>query len=191
MRAVILDGSRNGLEAEASAREMLIGELEDQAWTVTTYPLREMEIRHCLGCFGCWVKTPGECVIDDAARDLAPAVLRSDMVIYYTPVTFGGYSSELKKALDRVICLVAPDFMTIDGEVHHKPRYERYPRLLGVGLLDSADPESEGIFRTLIERNAINMHSAAQVSGVVHSEFGSASMRDEVRQLLQAAGVGS
>jgi hypothetical protein len=168
---------------------MLRAELEDRAWEVTTYPLREMDIRHCLGCFGCWIKTPGVCVINDAARDLAPAVLHSDLVIYFTPLTFGGYSSELKKALDRLICLIAPDFMLVDGEVHHKPRYERYPRLLGVGLADRADPESERIFRTLIERNAINMHSPARVSGVVHSELGSAGMRAEVQQLLQGAGV--
>lgn len=22
-------------------------------------------IKHCIGCFGCWVKTPGECVVHE------------------------------------------------------------------------------------------------------------------------------
>ena len=189
MRVTILDGTCDGRKADADAREVLISELEGQGWEVTTYPLREMEIGHCVGCFGCWVKTPGECVIvGDAASDLALAVVQSDVVVYLTPVTFGGYSSELKKALDRLICLLAPDFMVIDGETHHKTRYERYPRLLGVGLLDSVDPESERIFQTLIARNAINMHSPAHVAGVLHSERGTAGMRAEVQQLLNEVG---
>ena len=189
MRITVLDGTRDGQQAEAVAREVLISELEDQASEVTTYPLREMEIRHCLGCFGCWIKTPGECVIDDPARDIARAVVQSDLVVYFTPVTFGGYSSELKKAVDRNICLVAPDFTTVNGETHHKLRYERYPRLLGVGLLVRVDPESERIFRTLIERNAINMHAPAHAGGVIHGEHGTAGMRAEIKQLLNKVGV--
>ena len=116
MKAVILDGTRDGREVESAAREMLLSEVESRASEVTTFPLREMDIRHCLGCFGCWIKTPGECVIDDDAREIARAVSQSDLVVYLTPVTFGGYSSELKKTLDRnkVCRLLADGVVYID-----------------------------------------------------------------------------
>ena len=26
-------------------------------------------IHHCIGCFGCWVKTPGKCVIHDGYQE--------------------------------------------------------------------------------------------------------------------------
>ena len=28
------------------------------------------KIKHCIGCFGCWVKTPGACVIRDEYGDM-------------------------------------------------------------------------------------------------------------------------
>ena len=160
MKAVILNGSEKGDAAIDGVHEIFVDELEGQGWEVEPLILHEMEIRHCVGCFGCWVQTPGVCVINDAGRDVAKAVIQSDLVVYLTPVTFGGYSSQLKKALDRSICLVTPFFTKVNGEIHHEPRYERYPRIMGVGVLPQADEESERIFTTLIGRNAINAHTS-------------------------------
>jgi len=50
-----------------------------------------------MGCFGCWNKTPGTCVMKDDSAKIAKAVVNSDLLIFLTPITFGGYSSELKK----------------------------------------------------------------------------------------------
>jgi multimeric flavodoxin WrbA len=184
MRVTVLDGTRDGREEEALARRAVATALDDRASAITTFPLRELKIHHCLGCFGCWIKTPGVCVIDDTAREVAAAVVQSDLVIYLTPITFGGYSSELKKALDRNICLISPDFTTVQGETHHKKRYDRYPSILAVGLLDRSDAESEHLFATLVERNAINMHSPAQASTVVYSDAGLATIADQIRREL-------
>ena len=82
----------------------------------------------CIGCFACWLKTPGICVETDEGRAIAEAVVHSDTVIIVAPVTFGGYSSEIKKAQDRWIPLILPDFGVYHREIHHKPRYDRYPR---------------------------------------------------------------
>ena len=37
---------------------------------VTILDLREMDIRYCIGCFGCWLKTPGKCIVADGSRDV-------------------------------------------------------------------------------------------------------------------------
>ena len=189
MNTVILDGSVDHDPWLDQAREALLDELGGLGWQTEVLPLREMEIGHCLGCFGCWIQTPGECLIDDAGRDVARAMIQSDLVVYLTPVTFGGYSSALKKALDRSICLVSPFFTQIDGEVHHRPRYARYPRCIGVGVLPEPDAESEAIFAQLVARNALNLHTPAHAAGVCTGENGTDGMRARVRTLLQTVEV--
>ncbi len=189
MNTVLLDGSRSGEPALQGVRRVVADELARRGWPLTPFTLRELEIHPCLGCFGCWVQTPGQCLRDDAARDIAAAIINSDLTIYLTPVTFGGYSSELKKALDRAICLVSPFFIKVQKEIHHRPRYEQYPRLLGIGVSERVDAESERIFRTLVGRNALNLHAPAHAAGVIHPEQGPEAIHAQVQALLQAVGV--
>lgn len=143
--------------------------------------LKEKKINPCTGCFGCWLKNPGICIIDDDSQDVVRKIINSDIVIYLTPVVFGGYSYELKKLLDKTICLLAPEFINIDKEMHHKKRYEKYPGILGIGVLNRHDDEAEMNFRELIYRNSINMHSPLHGAEVILSEDTEA---DVVNKLL-------
>ncbi|MFZ3171799.1 MAG: hypothetical protein WA118_07460 [Carboxydocellales bacterium] len=38
----------------------------------------------------CWLKAPGICIIDDAGRNIAQAVIGSDLLVILSPVTFWG-----------------------------------------------------------------------------------------------------
>lgn len=184
MKALILNGSTQEDKTLLDVQEVISDELKLKGWHVDAFMLHKTKIAGCLGCFGCWVKTPGICVINDAGREVARSVVQSAMMIFLTPVTFGGYSSELKKAVDRLIPIVSPFFVRIGGEVHHKPRYERYPMLVGLGVLPNKDEESERIFKTLISRNAINMHSPAHAVAVVSESDGFDEMRKEIHELF-------
>ncbi len=161
MDALILNGMLETTEFTNGIETDLKDQLNQQNYDVNSYHLREMNIKPCRGCFGCWVRTPGECVIDDIGRDVAKSIINSNLLIYLTPVTFGGYSSELKKALDRSISLVSPFFTTINGETHHKTRYDEHPSVLVIGILNESNEKQEEIFTTLVKRNSINLHSPA------------------------------
>jgi len=126
-----------------------------------------MRIAPCTGCFGCWTKTPGQCVQHDDANAIPEAIVSSDLMVLLTSVTFGGYSSQLKKALDRSIPILLPFFGRYDGEVHHLPRYQRYPALVAIGVMDEPNERAERTFRALVERNAINMHVPSHEAVVV------------------------
>ncbi len=184
MNGVILNGA-TASDAEAKlADEILTDELTALGWRVTSFQLRDMKIAYCAGCFECWVKTPGVCIIDDDGRKIAQAMVQSDLTVFLTPVTFGGYSSILKKASDRFIGLLSPSFAKVNGEIHHKKRYDRYPRLLGVGLLDHPDEPSTRLFRTLVHRNAINMYSPADAGGVILRTQEETDMRQNLQAML-------
>lgn len=168
-QALILDGGIGDSADTRGAGEIATDCLERAGWRVTDLVLREIDIAPCLGCFGCWIKTPGVCVIDDAGRDVARQMVHSDLLVYLTPLTFGGYSSELKKALDRSIPNLSPFFRLVKGEVHHVKRYARYPRVVGIGVCSDgrADPDEEELFETLVHRNAINLHAPADGACVI------------------------
>ncbi len=189
MRATILDGSRKDDTTLNGVRQILAEELLAVGWEVQPFILHQIKIAYCLGCFECWTRTPGVCRIDDPARNITAAIIRSDLVVYLTPVTFGGYSSELKKALDRSIGLVSPFFASIDGEIHHQRRYARYPRLLGIGGLLHADAESERLFSGLVARNALNVHAPAYAAGTLIVTAGPDAIRATIRPLLRAVEV--
>jgi len=184
MKATILNGEHEGDELSTAVQQTLSEILVVQGWTVDSFVLHERTIRPCAGCFGCWIKTPGKCVMEETA-DIAQSFVQSDLAVFLTPVTFGGYSSELKKAVDHLIGKILPFFCTIDGETHHKPRYEAYPRLLVIGVLDRRDAEIERLFTKIALRNAINMHSPAWATGFVTPDHKDGKLRMELQSMLK------
>jgi len=189
VKATILNGSDKDDEYLADIHSVIVDELSSHGWGVESFILHEMRITYCVGCFECWVKTPGECRFNDDGREIARQLIQSDLIVFLTQVTFGGYSSELKKALDRIICLISPFFMKIDGEVHHKKRYDNYPRLLGLGVMPQKDEQSEHVFTTLVRRNSINLHSPIHKAAVFMTNQGTDTIRQEIQSNLVQLGV--
>lgn len=186
---MLLDGSENNDNTIDAVRQAIVEQLSRAGWDVEVIGLRNKRIAGCTGCFGCWVKTPGICVIDDDGREIAKKVAQADLVVYLTPVMFGGYSSELKKALDRMIPVLLPYFTLVDGEIHHLMRYRRRQRLAVIGVQTSSDHESAQIFKTLVDRNAINLHSPAHGASMIIKGSGAREIGERTSSLLKSIGV--
>ena len=166
MKTLILDGSQPNDPISAKIKTSLQAQLSN----VETLVLCEQKIGNCAGDFFCWVRSPGMCNTNDDNRIIAEKIMQIDLVIYLTPVTFGGYSSALKRMVDHQIQNISPFFATIDGEIHHQPRYQSYPDVLAVGWMDQPNAQSEAVFRQLVRRNAINMYASTSVTGLVNHE---------------------
>lgn len=158
MDTLILNGSLKHQQHLMPIQGILIEELESAEWNVEPVLLHEVEIKTCIGCFKCWDTTPGLCFQKDEAQSIVKKIIQSDLLVFLTPLTFGGYSSELKKIIERMLGLLQPGVILIKGESHHIKRYACYPSLLGIGVAETQDDEAERIFSTLIERHSLNFY---------------------------------
>lgn len=187
MKALILNGEIKGdislAKVDENTKELLI----EQGYEVESILLYEKKIGECLGCFGCWVKTPGICVIDDYGRSLIEEIIKSDIVVFLTPTVYGGYSSEMKKVLDRIIPLMLPFFTKVNREVHHKKRYQKYPKAIVLGMMIDEDKLTEEVFNNLIKRNALNWYNSF-TGGVIQNSTEEAT-KHQIIEKLKTMGV--
>jgi len=181
MKAVILDSSHATDKTGERIGKILVSEFQSHGLETEHIIIREQKIGNCAGDFFCWVRSPGICHVDDDNRRIAKTIVNSDLVVYMTPVTFGGYSSMLKRVIDHTIQNISPYFAKVEGETHHKKRYSKYPDLLVIGWMDSPDAESERVFKHLVKRNAVNFYAEKAVAGIIMA--GQSDL--EIRSLLQ------
>ena len=184
MNALVLNGARDARDFTNAVGEVVASVLEDGGWETNCYTLREVEIADCPGCGGCAFKTPGMCVLPDAANEIIAQMVRSDVIVLLTPLTFGGFSSPLKKAIDRTMAMCIPVYHFYHGELHHVPRYPRPARLLGIGVAPAHGEASARVFDLLVRRTALNYHSPAYASGVLVEGLDAGRIRAEVQRLI-------
>lgn len=118
--------------------------------------VRELDrgLHPCMGCFGCWIKKPGECVIKDEMSELDRCYMNSDVVVFLSPVVFGQFSANIKNAIDRTLPNMLPFFYRRpDGSTMHPPRYEKYPALFIIGYGEGLDHEEVQLFRDITTKH--------------------------------------
>ena len=182
MKITILNGNPDaGNTAFEDYLTRLSDGLASNGHAVTSFELREMDISYCIGCFGCWVKSPGECRSGDDSGEVSRAYINSDFVLWASPVIMGFYSALLKKVTDKFIQLVEPYMEFVNGESRHLARYDRYPL---VGLLlekgPDADDEDISIIADTHKNTALNFKSRLAFTKLTHEPV------DEVVQAIVA-----
>ena len=114
--------------------------------------------KFCTGCFGCWLKTPGRCVIPDAYQCMGEKLSKADELIIISKCSFGSYSSFVKNILDRSISYVSPFFVIRRGEMHHRPRYINQLTISALFYGPDITDEEKETARSLVQANALNLN---------------------------------
>ena len=81
----------------------------------------DKDIAPCKGCFGCWAKGEGHCLIEDDQNMILNLYKEADVIIWSFPLYCYSMPSHLKAVLDRTIPLVKLRMLeTADGTVRHE-----------------------------------------------------------------------
>lgn len=114
-------------------------------------------IKNCIGCFGCWIKTPGMCVIRDNYGDMGEALSKCDELVIISKCVYGGFSSFVKYVLDRSISYVHPYFVIRNAEMHHHRRYDNSIDLQVIFYGENIKEREKQTAIKLVKANSINL----------------------------------
>jgi len=155
----------NGNDAPADAAfDAWLDTLEDHlraaGHRVTAFRLRDMDVKSCIGCFDCWIKTPGVCVTGDAFPEVLRGFVAADAAVFASPLKLGFTTALLKKATDKIIPTLLPYIEGASGESRHFLRYGRSPRFAVVYAPEpDTDAEDLTLLTTLWRRLGRNAHT--------------------------------
>jgi multimeric flavodoxin WrbA len=160
MNITIYNAAESGINTKLDALVKELHNLLFQEHHVSSVKLRHLNLKYCTGCWGCWVKTPGQCTIQDDMELIHRSFISSDLVIFAGQMRMGFPTAMLKKVQDRLIPLVHPYSELVDGECHHISRYQHYP-YWGLLLEEEDDGNEEDIrmVTEIFERTALNIKS--------------------------------
>jgi hypothetical protein len=146
--------------------KLLIHDLNETEWQQVAAEYEGWEvlsddgsIHPCIGCFSCWLRTPGVCVFEDAYQQMGEKIHQAEEVVIMSRYTYGGFSSFVKNVLDRSISYLMPTFVITKNEMHHKPRYKEKKKVSfffrGHNLLE----EQKELASRYVEAVRTNLHA--------------------------------
>lgn len=102
---VFVGSPRKGGNTDTLANAFIEGAL-DAGHEVEKITLQNHKISGCLGCDYC-MKNRGACVQKDDMQMIYDKLNKADVVVLATPLYFFGFSSQIKKVIDRLYALLS------------------------------------------------------------------------------------
>ncbi|MTK13854.1 MAG: flavodoxin family protein [Clostridiaceae bacterium] len=128
MKILVINGSPR---KEKGNTEILVNYFikgaESAGANCETIYTKDLNINNCMGCFGCWKKTPGKCVIKDDMEEVLMKMRESDVIVYATPLYHFGMTADLKKVIERTLPIAHPYIVNNGEKYSHPRRYTDFP----------------------------------------------------------------
>ena len=141
--------------------KLILTDLENPVFSVSgNYKIykNDINVKNCIGCFGCWLKEPGTCLIKDDSRQFVDDMSRCTEFIIISRCVYGDVSPFVKKMQDRALPYLLPFFTIRKKEMHHKIRYKNKIQMSALFYGDTTDDE-KNTASEIIYRNSLNNNS--------------------------------
>ena len=123
MKILVLNGSPKAKsDTFRLTRAFLSGLNKNGSHEVEIVNVIDKKIAPCRGCFACWQKADGHCVVEDDQNAILDSYRNADLILWSFPLYCYGMPSHLKALLDRTIPLIQMKMIEeADGTVRHVP----------------------------------------------------------------------
>lgn len=150
MKILVLNGSpKEKSDTFRLTEAFLKGMNREDRHEVRIIDVIEKKIAPCRGCFGCWQRGDGHCVIDDDQNIILDAYRSADVIIWSFPLYCYGMPSHLKAVLDRTIPLLRMKMVREpDGTVRHEGLVD-FSKIHTLVICGCGFPHWEGNFDSL------------------------------------------
>ena len=147
MKILVLNGSpKKKSDTFRLTEAFLKGLNRDGQHEVNIINVIEKKISPCMGCFGCWQRGNGHCVIEDDQNGILDLYRSADLIIWSFPLYCYAMPSHLKAVVDRTIPLVKMRMVqSADGTVRHKALVD-FSRIHTLVICGCGFPHWEGNF---------------------------------------------
>ena len=122
MRVLVLNGSpKKKSDTFRLTESFLKGLNKKEKHDVDIINVIEKTVASCRGCFKCWEKMDGHCVMEDDQNEILDLYTKADLIIWSFPLYCYSMPSHLKAVLDRTVPLVKMRMVEEqDGRIHHE-----------------------------------------------------------------------
>jgi multimeric flavodoxin WrbA len=132
MKVLALNSSPRG-DGQSKTELMLthlVKGMREAGVDVEVVDLRKKSVKHCIGCYTCWTKTPGVCIHkDDMTLELFPKWRDSDLVVYATPLYHFTLNATMKAFIERTLPFLEPYLEDHGGKTGHPARF-KHPKVV-------------------------------------------------------------
>lgn len=168
-------------DANQKVGKLLGEEFSKQNIEVKYINVSKVDVKPCYGCGGCNYKTYGKCIVRDDGDIIYPILINAQIWIIVTSLTWGTYSFQTKRVLDK-IALIGDKHYYVKGKELVKSIQGNLQKYYAIGIKDECSIKEKEVFSNLVAEN-VNIMGISGGSFIVDNNITKAQIQKIVKEI--------